>query len=443
MVNGKNRKINNMLERLNQFVEESNASNSNTDKLNVLEQFKNDHEVVRMLRYVYSPYKQYYVTSKNLKKRSDLVNSHCDNDIFYLLDRLNNREITGHAAIAEVNGFISNNQEHAELIYNIIDRNLKTRSTTSMINKIIPGCVPTFDVALATAYDEKTKKKVNFKKDDWYVSRKLDGVRCIAIFNEWGEVSLYSRSGKPFTTLNKVKEELQNLELTNMVMDGEVCIVDENGDEDFQSIIKEIKRKNHTIKNPLFQVFDLLTAKDFDTKTSKEDLIFRIRTLEMVLADTTLKHLKYLPQYLVKGEEMLQEWLTKSQDNNWEGLMLRKNTKYKGKRSQDILKVKKMHDEEYIVVDVENAVNRVIVDGKEVDEMMLKNVIIEHKGNRVQVGSGFSLEEKRNFFKNPHKILNKTITVQYFEETTNQNGTHSLRFPVVKAVYENGRVDFV
>ena len=74
---------------------------------------------------------------------------------------------------------------------------------------------------------------------------------------------------------------------------------------------------------------------------------------------------------------------------------------------------------------------------------MLKNVIIEHKGNRVQVGSGFSLEEKRNFFKNPHKILNKTITVQYFEETTNQNGTHSLRFPVVKAVYENGRVDFV
>lgn len=432
-----------MLERLKQFVEESNASNSNTDKLNVLEQFKNDHEVVRMLRYVYSPYKQYYVTSKNLKKRSDLVNSHCDNDIFYLLDRLNNREITGHAAIAEVNGFISNNQEHAELIYNIIDRNLKTRSTTSMINKIIPGCVPTFDVALATAYDEKTKKKVNFKKDDWYVSRKLDGVRCIAIFNEWGEVSLYSRSGKPFTTLNKVKEELQKLELQNMVMDGEVCIVDENGDEDFQSIIKEIKRKNHTIKNPLFQVFDLLTAKDFDTKTSEEDLIFRIRTLEMVLADTTLKHLKYLPQYLVRGEEMLQEWLTKSQDNNWEGLMLRKNTKYKGKRSQDILKVKKMHDEEYVVVDVENAINRVIVDGKEVDEMMLKNVIIEHKGNRVQVGSGFSLEEKRNFFKNPHKILNKTITVQYFEETTNQNGTHSLRFPVVKAVYENGRVDFV
>ena len=432
-----------MLNRLKQFVEQSNASNSNTDKLNVLEQFKNDHEVIRMLRYVYSPYKQYYVTSKNLKKRSDLVNSHSDNDIFYLLNRLDNRKITGHAAIAEVNGFISNNQEHTELIYNIIDRNLKTRSTASMINKVVPGCIPTFDVALAASYDEKTKKKVNFKKDDWYVSRKLDGVRCLAIFNEWGEVSLYSRAGKPFTTLNKVKEELQSLELKNMVMDGEVCIVDENGDEDFQSIIKEIKRKDHTIKNPLFQAFDLLTAKDFGTKTSEEDLIFRIRTLEMVLGDTNLKCLKYLPQYLVTGEEMLQEWLTTSKDNNWEGLMLRKNVKYKGKRSQDILKVKKMHDEEYVVVDVENAINRVIVDGKEVEEMMLKNVIIEHKGNRVQVGSGFSIDERRNFFENPNRILNKTITVQYFEETTNQNGTHSLRFPVIKAVYEKGRVDFI
>ena len=289
-----------------------------------------------------------------------------------------------------------------------------------------------------------TKKlKKDFKKDDWYVSRKLDGVRCLAIFNEWGEVSLYSRAGKPFTTLNKVKKELQSLELTNMVMDGEVCIVDENGDEDFQSIIKEIKRKDHTIKNPLFQAFDLLTAKDFGTKTSEEDLIFRIRTLEMVLGDTNLKCLKYLPQYLVTGEEMLQEWLTTSKDNNWEGLMLRKNVKYKGKRSQDILKVKKMHDEEYVVVDVENAINRVIVDGKEVEEMMLKNVIIEHKGNRVQVGSGFSIDERRNFFENPNRILNKTITVQYFEETTNQNGTHSLRFPVIKAVYQNGRVDYV
>jgi DNA ligase 1 len=428
-----------MLEKIKAFVEQSNSSNSNLDKLKVLEQFKDDLEVTRMLKYVYSPFKQYYVTSKNLKKRSDLMNSHAGNNLFNLLDRLDNREITGHAALAEVNGFISNNEEHADLIYNIIDRNLKTRSTASMINKVIPGCVPTFDVALASAYDDKIKKKVNFTEDDWYLSRKLDGVRCLAFFNEWGEVSLYSRSGKSFLTLENVRHELESLDLRHVVIDGEICMVDKNGNEDFQSIIKEIKRKDHTIEKPLFQAFDLITLEDFTNKVSKEPLCLRLQTLEMILGDPNLKYIKYLQQYLTTGEDMVNEQMAIAAKEGWEGLMLRKDDVYKGKRSQDILKVKKMFDAEYTVVDLENAINRVIVDGKEVDEMMLKNVVIEHKGNRVQVGSGFSLEQKRNFFENPNKILNKTITVQYFEETTNQEGEHSLRFPVIKAVYEEAR----
>jgi len=128
-----------------------------------------------------------------------------------------------------------------------------------------------------------------------------------------------------------------------------------------------------------------------------------------------------------------------SKTNNWEGLMLRKNTTYKGKRSDDILKVKTFYDEEYIVVDVENDVQRVIVDGAEVSENMLKNIIIEHKGNRVQVGSGFNQEQRRFYFNNPDQIIGKQVTIQYFEETTNMNGTHSLRFPVIKAIYDEKR----
>jgi len=70
---------------------------------------------------------------------------------------------------------------------------------------------------------------------------------------------------------------------------------------------------------------------------------------------------------------------------------------------------------------------------------MLKNIIIEHKGSRVQVGSGFSHEQKRYYFENPTEILGKQVTVQYFEETKNDRGTVSLRFPVIKHIWENGR----
>lgn len=434
-----------MFNRLQQFVEKSNSTNSNTDKIEVIKEFSNDQEVMRALRYTYSPFKQYYITSKNLKKRSDLVASSQSfgYDIITLLDSLNDRLITGHEAISIVNKFILDNEQHKELIYNIIDRNLKTRSTASMINKVVPGLVPTFDVALAATYDEKTRKKVDLSKDDWYLSRKLDGVRCLAFFNEHGEVSFFSRSGKPFETLDIVGDELERLNLSNVVMDGELCMVDKNGDEDFQSIIKEIKRKDHTISNPLFQIFDLISLENFENKTSKEKLSERLDNLKITLVNISSKYFKVLEQDLLTSWDMFESKMDLAVKSNWEGLMLRKDCEYKGKRSQDILKVKKFYDDEYVVIDLENSINRVIVDGLEVEEMMLKKVVIEHKGNRVDVGSGFTIDERRKYFNNPNEILGKTICVQYFEETTNQNGTHSLRFPVIKAVYENGRVDFI
>jgi len=428
-----------MLNRLQQFVDQSNATNSNSDKLQVIRDFSNDAEVMQALRYTYTPFKQYYVTSKNCKKRSDLV-KYGYKDLFTLLDALADREITGHLAISYVNGFISANPDYEELIFNIIDRNLKTRSTTSMINKIVPGLVPTFDVALADTYKDSTKKKVDFNKDSWYVSRKLDGVRCIAYVDESGEPKFFSRSGKEFDTLGKIAEQIKKAGLRKIVLDGEICMVDDNGDEDFQGIIKEIKRKDHTIQTPKFLVFDILHQDEFDNKTS--DRIFSERQDELETFFNTYDFdgfIEQVYQFYVDSEEDLQGHMDTAVQFNWEGLMLRKDAPYQGKRSSDIMKVKKFHDAEYVVIDTENAINRVIVNGREVEEEMLRNVIVEHKGNRVQVGSGFSQDQKRYYYQNPEEILGRTITVQYFEETTDQNGNHSLRFPVIKAIYENNR----
>ena len=244
-----------MLDRLQEFVNRSNASNSNNDKLNVLRDYTTDQEVLGALRYTYSPFKQYHVTSKNLKKRSDLVSpiGNQYGSIFTLLDTLNDRIITGHDAIAAVNRFILENRQYEELIYNIIDRNLKTRSTASMINKVVPGLIPGFDVALAATYDEKTKKKVDLDVDDWYLSRKLDGVRCLAFFDNFGTVTFKSRSGKPFDTLGKVAKELEKLKLYNMVMDGEICIVDEMVMKIFNQLLEKSREKTTPSKTRYFK----------------------------------------------------------------------------------------------------------------------------------------------------------------------------------------------
>ena len=254
---------------ISDFVEASNATNSNSDKLEVLKTYTQYESVCKALNYTYDTYKQYGVTSANCKKNSDLMgHPNTYGDFFSLLDDLNNRICTGHAAIANVNRFVHENYIYKDLIFNMIDRNLKTRSTASMINKVKPGLIPTFDVALAKAFDEKTQKKVDWN-DCWFVSRKLDGVRCLTVIDENGEPKFFSRQGKEFLTLDNLKTDIKALGLKNTVLDGEVCIVDENGNEDFAGIIKEIKRKDHTIETPFYWMFDMLTMEEFSSKKSK------------------------------------------------------------------------------------------------------------------------------------------------------------------------------
>lgn len=420
------------------FVEASNATNSNSDKLEVLKTYTQYESVCKALNYTYDTYKQYGVTSANCKKNSDLMgHPNTYGSLFTLLDDLNNRVCTGHAAIANVNRFVHENSIYKDLIFNIIDRNLKTRSTTSMINKVKPGLIPTFDVALAKAFDEKTQKKVNWE-DRWFVSRKLDGVRCLTVIDANGEPKFFSRQGKEFLTLDNLKADIKTLGLKNMVLDGEVCIVDDNGDEDFASIIKEIKRKDHTIVKPYYWMFDMLSMEDFNSKTSEVTFGQRITDLLDLSLGKGLTLIGVLQQQ-IGNDQIFSAMMTESKANGWEGLMLRKDSTYKGKRSDEILKVKQMFDDEYVVVDLENDIHRVIVNGAEVEEEMLKNVIIEHKGNQVRVGSGFSHEQRRHYFQNPKEILGKQITVQYFEESQSKSGEYSLRFPVIKAVYETKR----
>ena len=89
------------------FVEASNATNSNSDKLEVLKTYTQYESVCKALNYTYDTYKQYGVTSANCKKNSDLMgHPNTYGSLFTLLDDLNNRVCTGHTAIANVNRFV-------------------------------------------------------------------------------------------------------------------------------------------------------------------------------------------------------------------------------------------------------------------------------------------------------------------------------------------------
>lgn len=446
----------NDLQALEELVYKLNLNNSNSYKKEILKEYPQCKELLRL---VYSPFIQFNIRSDVIKKNlTKSLSFNIENktlvdwekipsiSIYDFLSALYERKVTGNAAIAFCSLYLLHAQpQHKDIIYKIIDKNLDIRIGTKTINKIFPGLIKEFNVALAAKYEDQ-KDKIDFENDAWFVSRKLDGVRCIAI-KRGDDITFYSRNGKPFETLDELKQPL--LELSNnisnsenIVFDGEICLMDENGNEDFQNIMKEIRRKDHTIRNPKYIMFDCLRLEEFENAKSK--IPFRDRYyLRLWKASKLYKHqnIECLEQRLIDSHEEIGKWLETAIKNNWEGVMLRKDVPYKGKRTNDLLKVKKFHDKEYKVIRAENNYMRIINEHTKLEqpEEMLARVIILHKGNEVGVGSGFSLDERRHFYKHPEDIVNKIITVKYFDETIDQNGKHSLRFPIMKCVHGEKR----
>jgi DNA ligase-1 len=392
----------------------------------------------KILLYTYHPLWQYNITSDNLKKKNHLVARKNEyKNFFDLLDALKSRKITGHDAISAVNSFIEHYSEYEELIHCIIDKDLKTRAGDKIINKAIPDHIPEFSVALADKYEPKL---VDWK-DGWYVSRKIDGARCVAIVDSNGDATFYSRTGKEFDTLGVVRDGIKNLGITDVVFDGELCLVDDDGNEDFQGVMKQLKKKDHTIPNPSFKIFDMITHDEFYSKKGAKNRPYSIRynNLQEVMRDNTCACLSVLGQELIKDDDHFAEWTKRGNDYGWEGVMLRADEPYKGKRSKDLLKVKKFFDNEYKVIDTEMGDFRYVKDSAEWEETMLSCVMIQHKNNIVRVGSGFTIEQRQEFYQDPSKILGKIILVQYFEETENEKGGISLRFPTFKYLYGDSR----
>ena len=428
------------LEQLNKLVQELKSTNSTNNKLAILKKYP---DCKKILLYVFDPMKVYGVTSANVKKRKgDLVSPIIYDSIFDLLDALAGRQITGYLAIASVNHFCFENLKYEELIYNIIDKDLRCRISDKLINKAFPNLIPSFKVALSEKYSDY-KDKTDFKQGTWYASRKLDGVRCIAIKNG-KSVSFFSRRGKPFYTLDTIAAALIGHPKHSFVLDGELCIINENGIEDFKAIVSMARKKDYTIKNPKYKVFDFLSVDDFLRGKSEKDLSTRLLELSAFVHSCGTDMIDKLDQHIVTSVEEIEALKEDAVKLGWEGYILRKNTAYEAKRSKNMLKVKSFFEDEFAVERIEVGPMRVVItleDGTttEVEEILMSKAFIRYKGYEVGVGSGWDLSERRVYRDNPNELIGKVITVQHFGESTNEQGGLSLRFPTVKYNYGEDR----
>lgn len=426
----------NDLERILNILSDLGNNSGSNKKLEILKSNINDTQLQRVFKYAYDKDYKYGVSGSRLVKINKLIyDPIAYEDIFYLLDLLRERKLTGNAALEACNEFYSGSP-WGELFKMILNHDLNDGIGVTTLKKVWPSMFSSFGVALAEVWEDKMRKKVNLSKEQWFFSRKLDGIRCIAI-KTGSIVKIYSRSGKEYLTLDVLKSEISQLP-GDFVLDGECCIVNEHGDENFTDIIKEIKRKNHTIKNPHYFIFDCLTLDEFESHTSTATLTERLARLSNINIDK-VSHAEVLKQTQLISYEQFDDMIEEAAQKGWEGLIIRNNVGYEGKRSNNMLKVKKFLDAEYTVIAVHNDILKWTENGRQIERECLSNIEIEHKGSIVSVGSGFSKDQRIYYYEHPDELIGATITVKYFQESQNENGGWSLRFPTVKAIYPNGR----
>lgn len=411
--------------------------------------------LVQIWEDTYDKSKRYYVKdlSKYQPELVEVVHTIDANySIFHgILENVATRMVTGDRAKALILRTIySFVPEDRKILFNIVDRNLRIGVTLDNFRKAagVDAVTKKFEVALASLLEDTN---INVLDGNWFASRKIDGCRLITIIDKREEpldIKFYSRVGKEFTTLSELEPHIRtfakNLPHGKWVLDGEVCIVDENGDEHFDQIVEQVRRKNYTVQNPSYLLFDMLSYDAFDGREVSMELSSRYDRLAELIeyynkSSTGRNALVMLEQERIHSQADFDRWADMVREKGWEGFMLRKNGTYESGRLKSLLKVKKFHDAEYKVLGtVTGQVTYNEGGHKQFDAVTA--LVIEHKGNRVEVGSGLSKSQRLEWYEHPENIIGKTITVKYFQESINKKtGQLSLRFPTLKHVYETDR----
>ena len=350
-----------------------------------------------------------------------------------LADKLANRELTGHAArdAIELAMSVATTEQWNGWYRRILIKDLRCGMSEKTVNKVVPGTVPVFTCALA--HDSANhEKKMTGKKQ---IEVKLDGVRVITII-QGNKVEMFSRNGKQFHNFGHIIAEIEAVIKDYpvpypLVLDGEVMSAD------FQDLMKQIHRKDGKQHNDaVLHLFDTIPLGCFKASVWEKPQSFRsaitkawVEQHASVLQHVTALDWETVDLGTLEGEQRFVELNKAAVDGGYEGVMIKDvDAPYECKRSHAWLKAKPFIEVTLSVTAVEEGTGR--------NEGRLGALVCagqdDGKDILVNVGSGFTDEQRSNFWTDRDNLVNQLVEVRADAVTQNQDGTYSLRFPRFK-----------
>ena len=398
-------------------IEKSKGTNSKKELLKVWinSPFKDDLKLV--LFHIFNPMISTGISKTSWNKANDNLNikfNSIEELIYYIQQNNTGKNIVVDSVKSFSKGLSENEQK---LIYYIATKDINIGISTTIVSKYIH--IPKFEIMLG----ERMNEEVDFNRN-YILTKKLDGVN-LTCFKEENSISFFTRQGKQVEGLENLIEQYKTL--PDGVYFGEALYSDESIAKDRKELYRlstgELNSKRN-FKKITHWIFDYQTLEEWNSENFITPYANTIHTLENMFLNNKLKNIKMVPfVYQGTGKDIAFELLKRAKEDGWEGLVLRYSSSvYKKERSSDFIKLKPMIDVDLRVVGFKefkhpNNLGALICED---DDHIIK----------CSVGSGFSKEQRKEFWNNRNELIGKIVEIQTMEITENKIGKKSLRFPV-------------
>ncbi|MGL5961929.1 MAG: hypothetical protein ACRCZ0_08250 [Cetobacterium sp.] len=408
-------------------VQSTQGTNS---KIELLSRYVDNTLLQATLRLVYDPNISTKISRAKVSKKVKISDSLKMGDVEFLVF-LSTKCSGKDSDIGEIHKYIESfPKEFEDLLKDIVGQTLTLGMDVKNINKAYGYPMISIPLIPMLAYPLDTKINKIPKDTLFEVTTKLDGFRCLIRYNVDGTIEGFSRNGLPLEGFEDFLQELKTiLPYQGFVYDGELltqkCYSDSQ--EGYRALTKIVRRKGIKNKDDLcLHCFDIIPIQDMLKMVGSDTYSQRREKLNSISESNYLKVVKSLGVTTLH-DPLLTDIMDKALLEGKEGLMLNSvQGVYECKRSLNILKMKKFWTCDLRVLRVEEGQGSLCGS--------LGSVVVDYKGFEVSVGSGFTLEERSELWVNKEDLLGKIIEVSYFEETSNDKGGTSLRFPIFKGI---------
>lgn len=427
------------------------STTSRKEKEEIIASFHDNDTILEAFYFLFNPFIHTGISRTKIKKTINVQKDTTLTTPKQVFDYLEDYDTGRDVDIKNVQEYIESavdktdngiDRDEQRFLNSLFTKTLKIGVTASTVNKALGyKFIPEFKVQLSHSFD----KYKNSIPEEFTITEKLDGHRTLCVVDDMGFVDFFTRKGNDVLRLTQIEDSVKNwVGKTNIlgratfnsgvVLDGEI-IVQKGETDDLFNETSKIIRKNGEKTGLVFHVFDIIPRETFLSNDMSKPLPYseRRKTLESLfsIADDQ-EWLKLVPAlYSGSDTEQIEKIAHDLIEEGKEGAMVNDNSaNYQFGRTKSLLKVKEFHSADLVVTGY--------FEGQGKYEGTLGGLIVDYNGNEVKVGSGFTDEQRNEYWVRREEMINRIVQIDFFSESTNQNNDEiSLRFPTIKGIRED------